>query len=68
MAVRFSPRGQLLRQIIRLVCSIGIVAIAVAAHAEERPTIVVTPGGEQSYRLAVQEFADGSPRQHRRPL
>ena len=40
---------------------VGVVAIAAVANAEERPSIVVSAGAEQTYRLAVQEFADASP-------
>ena len=38
----------------------SVLAIPAIARAEERPTIIVTPGAEQFYRLAVQEFADAS--------
>jgi len=31
-----------------------------AARAQDRVPVVITPGSEQSYRIAVQRFADGS--------
>ena len=31
------------------------------AAAQQRPAVIVTPGSEQTYRAAVQRFADGSP-------
>ncbi len=31
------------------------------AAAQQRPAVIVTPGSEQTYRVAVQRFADGSP-------
>src|SRR5262249_55003988 len=41
---------------------IAALLLAAAAAAQERPTIVVTPGSKQTYRAAVQRFADHSPR------
>ena len=41
---------------------ISALFLAAAAVAQERPTIVVTPGSKQTYRAAVQRFADRSPR------
>ena len=32
-----------------------------AAQAEEKAAVVVTPGSEQLYRAAIQRFADASP-------
>jgi TolB protein len=41
---------------------IALAALLVASlvRAEERVPVVVTPGAQQSYRIAVQRFADGS--------
>jgi TolB protein len=33
---------------------------AVAASAQDRVPVVITPGSEKSYRIAIQRFADGS--------
>jgi TolB protein len=36
-------------------------ALPEPAAAQQRPAVIVTPGSEQSYRVAIQRFADGSP-------
>ena len=38
----------------------GVVCTAALRAGAERAPVVVTPGGEQSYRIAVQRFADDS--------
>ncbi len=37
---------------------LGIASAAVSAAAEDRAAVVITPGGQKTYRIAVQRFAD----------
>jgi TolB protein len=37
-----------------------LAALAGDAHAQEGPSVVVTPGGEKAYKIAVQRFAEPS--------
>jgi TolB protein len=43
-----------------IVCCIyiGLAGVAASSAAQEHAPVVVTPGGEKSYRIAVQRFAD----------
>src|SRR3990172_7848481 len=41
---------------------LGLLGVAATAFAQSRPTVIVDPGQRQVYDVAVQRFADGSPR------
>jgi len=43
-----------------LALALALASLADAAHAQERPAVVVTPGSTRSFNAAIQRFADGS--------
>ncbi|HZO09993.1 MAG TPA: Tol-Pal system beta propeller repeat protein TolB [Myxococcota bacterium] len=63
MALRLRLRRELLRRtVLRRIAPFWLLLCAGAAAAQERPAVVVNPGGKQTYRAALQRFADHSPR------
>lgn len=42
------------------VLAVAVAGVAAAAHAQDRPAVLVTPGSARTFKAAVQTFRDGS--------